>query len=63
MRRGKKNMLTIKALHTPDDTNEKGFQDSSPININELGQLEFLIKRVVIKLNFFLLEEVEYFFG
>jgi len=46
--KGKKNMLTNKVLHMPDDTNEKGFQDSSRININEIWELEFWIKKLQV---------------
>jgi len=41
-------MLTNKTPHMPDDKNEKGFQDSSRININEIWELEFWIKKLQV---------------
>ncbi len=41
-------MLTNKTLHMPDDLNERGSQDSSRINLNEIWELEFWMKKLKV---------------
>jgi len=43
-----KNMLTNKILDMPDDLNKRESQDLSSINLNEIWELEFWMKKLKV---------------
>ena len=45
---GQKNMLTNKILDMPDDLNKRESQDLSSINLNEIWELEFWMKKLKV---------------